>query len=95
MLIATLALASALLGKPPGAHFVDWSAPGVVVIQKGVAVGTPRVDERLIIYLPTGNCRPAVRYSGAYGDWWQARSFLRRKMHCRIPWNFPVSKAKG
>lgn len=81
MLIAALALA-AVLGKPPGAHFVDWSAPGLAVTQKGIAVGTPRKDERLILFFKDGACARMQVYSGRYGDFDEAIRFLWRSKFC-------------
>lgn len=59
-------------------------------------MGTPRKDERLIIFMIDGKCSSAKRFDGRYGDWWAARRFLRRHMQgCQLPWSMPVSKANG
>jgi hypothetical protein len=81
MLIAALALA-AVLGKPPGAHFVDWSAPGLVVTQKGIAIGTPRKDERLILFFKDGTCSHVQTYTGRYGDEEKAWAFVAQSKFC-------------
>lgn len=81
MLLAALALASSL-GRPPDAHFVDWSYPGGFVMQKGVALGTPKVDEHLILLFPDGTCSKVVTYDGRFGDRERAWAFIRKVDLC-------------
>lgn len=64
------------------AHFVDWSAPGLVVTQRGIAVGTPRKDERLILFFKDGTCSHVQTYSGRYGDEDAAWAFLKKSRFC-------------
>lgn len=80
-----------------GAHWVKWDGPGMpVVIQKGVAVGTPRVDERLILFSKDGTCKGFVRYAGQHGDLPQSKRFLWKEMRCRVsPKNLRIHKATG
>lgn len=93
MLVA-VTFAVVLAGKAPGAHWVDYKIPGQpLTARRGVAMGTPRKDERLIIFMIDGKCSSAKRFDGRYGDWWAARRFLRHQMGCRLPWAMPVSKA--
>lgn len=67
-----------------GAHFVDWSAPGLVVTQTGIATGTPRKDERLILFFKTGDCRDGMMvYTGRYGDYEKAESLLLKSHICK------------
>lgn len=88
-MITALALVASM-----GAHFVDWSAPGLIVVQKGVAVGTPHVDERLILFSKDGECRSYVRFAGQYGDFTKAEHFLRHH-GCQVPIHLPITKATG
>lgn len=67
-----------------GAHWVNWATPGLTVIQKGVAVGTPRVDERLVLFSKDGTCKGFVRYAGRHGDLPQSKRFLSREMGCHL-----------
>lgn len=77
-MLATIALAASL-----GAHWVDWSAPGLTVTQKAVAVGTPRKDERLILFFRTGRCEDGMAVkSGRYGDLDASLDFLLRAKPC-------------
>jgi len=78
--LITLALLASL-----HAHFVQYSGPGFPDFpQKGIAVGTPRVDERLIFYFPTGNCKDGMKaYTGHYGDVEAAEDFLMKSGVCK------------
>lgn len=89
-------LAAALLAYSLGAHFQYWGPPphefvgkdhkkhmSPGVIQKGVSIGTPRVDEHLILFFPDGTCGRMRVFSGHYGDLDKARAFLWKSGLCR------------
>jgi hypothetical protein len=77
-MITALVLAASM-----GAHFVDWSSPGLIVTQKGIAIGTPKVDERLILFFKDGTCSHVQTYTGQYGDVEKAWSFLHKSGLCK------------
>jgi len=89
-------VAAAFLAYSLGAHFQYWGPPAhevmgkdkkmhmVGVVQKGVSIGAPRVDERLILYSHDGTCKGFVRFAGRHGDLPQAKRFLSREMGCHL-----------
>lgn len=83
MLLSALALAATLSKPAPyhlGPHFQYW---GPNVTQKGVSIGTPRVDEHLILFFPDGTCGRMRVFSGYYGDLDAARKFLWKSKLCQ------------
>lgn len=68
MLLAAAAMAYSL-----GAHFQYW---GPNVTRNGVSIGTPRVDERLILFFPEGDWRTMVVHGGRYQDGDKSRDFI-------------------
>lgn len=90
-MLSAIALVASL-----GAHWVNWDFPGHHFIQKGVAIGTPRVDERLILFSKDGTCKGFIRYAGKHGDLPQAKRFLDREMGCHLSrQQLRIHKAKG
>lgn len=66
-------IAAALLAYSLGAHFQYW---GPNAPRKAISIGTPRVDEHLMLFFPGGDWRTMRVYSGHYQDGDKAREFI-------------------
>lgn len=63
------------------AHIITWQPDNG---QIGIAIGTPRVDEHLILFVPMQGCTAGMRvYDGRYGDLDKALAILVKSKVCK------------
>lgn len=80
-MLPTIFLVASVTAK---AHWVDWSAPGLVVTQSAIALGIPHKDEHVIFFFPTNNCKDGMKvYAAQYGDEEKAEEFLIDSKFCK------------
>ena len=62
------------------AHLITWTPDNG---QIGVGIGTPRVDEYMILFVPMQGCSAGMKvYDGKYGDLDKALALLERSKVC-------------